>query len=159
MFIAFDADSNLYSNIKTFGGINQNSGFDIKCPYDIQIPAQPDGFPTIIDTKLRVRIMKGDVYIPFCIIPRSSIAHTPLMLANSIGLIDSGYQGHIKLAFRNNSPDPVCLKRGVSLVQIVSPFLSNVTVEIVPSTHEAFSNLTERGVNGFGSTGATLTTS
>ena len=37
--------------------------------------------------------------------PRSSISKTPLMLANSVGIIDSGYRGSIIGAFRNISCD------------------------------------------------------
>ena len=35
--------------------------------------------------------------------PRSSISKTPLLLANNVGIIDSGYRGNIKVAFDNYS--------------------------------------------------------
>ena len=38
---------------------------------------------------------------PYMLMPRSSIAKTPLRLSNSIGLIDAGYRGEIMAAIDN----------------------------------------------------------
>lgn len=86
---------------------------------------------------------------PYYIYPRSSISKTPLMLANHVGIIDSGYRGDLIGAFR-------CLEKeynvesNTRLLQICHPSLCPVYVVIVPENE--LSN-TERGSGGFGSTG------
>ncbi len=48
-------------------------------------------------TGIAVEIPKGYVGLLF---PRSSISQTGLILANSVGVVDSGYRGEIKLRFK-----------------------------------------------------------
>ena len=43
---------------------------------------------------------------------RSSISKTPLRMSNSIGLIDGGYRGELKVYVDNISDDPFELKKG-----------------------------------------------
>ena len=45
---------------------------------------------------IKVAAMKHNVPVPCLLVPRSSISGTPFRLANSIGLIDSGYRGEVK---------------------------------------------------------------
>lgn len=84
--------------------------------------------------------------------PRSSISKTPLMLANSVGIIDSGYRGPIIGAFRNTSSDkePYVVEQNARLLQLCAPDLRPIVVELVD---ESFFETTERGEGGFGSTG------
>ena len=82
--------------------------------------------------------------------PRSSISKTPLMLANSVGIIDSGYRGEIIGAFRNLSSSNYTIEKHSRLLQICAPDLRPIHVELVD---EPFFNTTERGSGGFGSTG------
>lgn len=82
----------------------------------------------------------------YWLVPRSSIARTPLMLANSIGLIDAGYRGDIIGAFKTTADyfaDPL-----TRLLQICAPTLGPIRVEIVDELPES-----SRGLGGFGSTG------
>ena len=89
----------------------------------------------------------------FFVFPRSSISKTPLLLANHTGIIDSGYRGNIKAAFRylpfNDNTSYTAVKHQ-RLLQICHPSLSKIFVKIV-SHNELMS--TERGSGGFGSTG------
>lgn len=83
--------------------------------------------------------------------PRSSISKTPLMLANSAGIIDSGYRGQLIGAFRNiASPQPYTIEKYSRLLQICAPDLRPIYVELVTDN---FFEQTERGSGGFGSTG------
>lgn len=93
---------------------------------------------------------------PFLLFPRSSISNTPLILANSVGLIDAGYRGEIIAAFRCNldrdhqstmNDFKYIAKQGDRLVQIVAPDLKPIRMEIVDELSQ-----TQRGENGFGST-------
>lgn len=83
------------------------------------------------------------------LVPRSSIVKTPLRLANSMGLIDSSYRGTIKAYVDNIKSESFSVKKGESLFQLASPSLRPFTVQVVKELTE-----TERGENGFGSTGA-----
>lgn len=82
--------------------------------------------------------------------PRSSISKTPYRLANSVGIIDSGYRGNLiaKVDLVYNKKHMV--NRGDRLFQICSPDLSPfASVQIVKKLDS-----TVRGDGGFGSTGS-----
>jgi dUTP pyrophosphatase len=79
--------------------------------------------------------------------PRSSISKTPLLMRNSIGLIDSGYVGNIKAPLYNTSSEPFELKRGERYVQLVNSNLDAVSLQLVDKHRD-----TSRGQGGFGST-------
>lgn len=86
--------------------------------------------------------------------PRSSLSKTNLRLANSTGIIDSGYRGHIIGMF--DVIDGDCnVSQYERLVQICAPSLVPILVEIVDSKEE-LGEKTERGDGGFGSTGKTF---
>lgn len=83
------------------------------------------------------------------ILPRSSTGlKTPLRLSNSQGLIDSGYRGEVMLLFDNISDSDFTIKRGDKLAQLEVKPIYRFKAKIVESLDE-----TERGQNGFGSTG------
>ena len=84
----------------------------------------------------------------FMLVPRSSIFRTPLRQANNIGIIDSGYRGHIMVPVDNHSNEDYIIKRGERLFQLVHPSLKPISIEVVEELDE-----TERGSGGFGSTG------
>ena len=80
---------------------------------------------------------------------RSSVSKRGIMLANSVGIIDSGYRGTLKAAFFNTTDNPVTIGKGDRIVQVCMPGLDyNFTVEVANSLEE-----TERGAGGLGSTG------
>ena len=93
----------------------------------------------------------------YCIYPRSSLSKTPLMLANHVGVIDSGYSGYLMGAFRHISSkdETFVIEKGTRLLQICHPGLLPFTVEIVESEKDLFEGAenTQRGSGGFGSTG------
>jgi dUTP pyrophosphatase len=93
-----------------------------------------------------------DQLIPcgYYVYPRSSISKTPLMLANHVGIIDSGYRGSIIAGFRMLSSGDYTVERNSRLVQICHPTLCHIFVILV-GANELSS--TERGAGGFGSTG------
>ena len=85
--------------------------------------------------------------ISYYLYPRSSISKTPLRMANSVGIIDAGYRGYIKVAVDNISNEPYTIKKGQRLFQICSPTLQPLSFELSTSLSE-----TNRGEGGFGST-------
>jgi dUTP pyrophosphatase len=82
--------------------------------------------------------------------PRSSLSKTPLRLANSVGIIDAGYRGHLISVFDATKNVGVC--EYDRLVQICAPGLVPIYVEIVDQ-EELLGETTVRGDGGFGSTG------
>lgn len=93
--------------------------------------------------------------------PRSSLSKTQLRLANATGIIDAGYRGHLIGMFDvvNMQPDftddkeaDYFGKKFDRYLQICAPGLVPILVELVESK-EDLSEETERGGNGFGSTG------
>jgi dUTP pyrophosphatase len=108
------------------------------------------GVTTTID--LGVSCMMTDASgkkISYYVVPRSSISKTPLIMHNSIGIIDSNYTGPIKVAVRNISNNAYFIRKGDRLFQVCDPGLTNITVKVVEQL-----NVTERGDKGFGSSGA-----
>ena len=85
---------------------------------------------------------------PYLLMPRSSIAKTPLRLCNSIGLIDGGYRGEIMAAVDNIKTEDYTVEPNQRLFQLVAMNGAPITFEIV----DELSNST-RGEGGFGSTG------
>lgn len=99
-------------------------------------------------TGIHVEIPKGHVGLLY---PRSSITTTELILANSVGVIDSSYRGEIKLRFKaiaDNKYNVIEYGIGQKIGQlIVMPYPELEWQEV-----EELSN-TDRGDGGFGSSG------
>ena len=83
------------------------------------------------------------------ILPRSGMGHKRgLILGNGVGLIDSDYQGEIKISCWNRSNEPQTINPGDRIAQLV--FLPVLTPSFkLVSTFDA----SKRGQHGFGSTG------
>ena len=136
-----------YSNAIAKGNPKKDSGFDLFVPQDVILPP---GEITLIDMNVRCSVYKNGEPCPYYMYSRSS---TPikygLILANSVGIIDSGYRGPLMASFYNTRSEPVEIKQGTRLVQICMPNLSyDFSVKLVESLDE-----TKRGEGGFGSTG------
>jgi len=93
--------------------------------------------------------------------PRSSLSRTPLRLANSTGIIDAGYRGHLTGMFDVvNLPENLSDSREADFfgrkfdryLQICAPGMVPIIVEIV-DYREQLGEETARGGGGFGSTG------
>jgi dUTP pyrophosphatase len=81
--------------------------------------------------------------------PRSGLAAKyGVTVLNTPGTIDSDYRGEIKIILINHSDEPFSIKRGDRIAQLV---LAPVTRMPVVEVEEL--DTTERGTNGFGSTG------
>lgn len=79
---------------------------------------------------------------------RSGLACHGIVVANSPGTIDSDYRGELKVIINNSSLKDFKLKPGNRFAQLVVSKLPEVEVVEVGEIDE-----TERGDNGFGSTG------
>ncbi len=95
-------------------------------------------------TGLAVEIPEGYVGLLF---PRSSISSTGLILSNSVGVIDSGYRGEIKLRFKH-IPGTADYNVGDRVGQLIIVPYPTIEPEDVTELTES-----ERGEDGFGSSG------
>jgi|TARA_B100001750_G_scaffold173933_1_gene142141 dUTP pyrophosphatase len=103
------------------------------------------GESTLIHLEIACETAEGR---PYLLMPRSSIAKTPLRLSNSIGLIDGGYRGEIMAAVDNIKDKPYTVESGQRLFQLVAMDGSPIHFELVEGLSD-----TTRGEGGFGSTG------
>lgn len=112
------------------------------------ISSKTDEYGNVVyGTGLAIEIPKGYVGLIF---PRSSISKTVLSLCNSVGVIDSGYRGEIMLKYRvaSRQENRFVYSIGERIGQlIIMPYPKVELVEV-----DELSD-TERGENGFGSTG------
>lgn len=118
-----------------------DAGFDLYAPEDAFVRCRSS---EIIDTGVHIEIPKG--YVGFL------KSKSGLNVKNGItgeGVIDAGYTGSIVAKLYNNGYEAVKFKKGQKIIQIV--FLPIPDVELVQA--DSF-EATERGENGFGSSGA-----
>ena len=99
-------------------------------------------------TGLAMELEDGYVGLIF---PRSSISKYHLDMANSVGVIDSGYRGEVKVRFKKTSTNAyeTVYNVGDKICQLIVMPFPKVEIEEVAE----LSN-TERGAGGFGSSGA-----
>jgi dUTP pyrophosphatase len=121
-----------------------DAGLDLAANADLVV--EP-GQRALVPTGLAVAIPPGHAGL---VLPRSGLASRHgLTLANSPGLIDSGYRGEVTVAVVNlDREEPFKIHRGDRVAQlVVVPFAEGAAVE-VPELPES-----DRGAGGFGSTG------
>jgi len=147
-----------------------DAGFDIFVPDDtLTIPGKLNKINFGLKCMAQIFYENGGVSTNtgFYMYPRSSLSGTVLRLANSVGIIDSGYRGPLIGAFdclAMNDPSYLnssslgpstltqyCMKKYDRLTQICAPGLVPIYVILVDSEAELGVE-TMRGERGFGST-------
>lgn len=97
-------------------------------------------------TEIAVEIPEGYVGLLF---PRSSISKTKQILANHVGVVDSGYRGEIKFRFKKLSWDNgEVYNVGDKIGQLIIIPYPTIELEEVSELSETY-----RGDSGFGSSG------
>jgi len=126
-----------------------SAGLDLRANIDSTRIIFP-GHAQLISTGIAIHI--EDPNLAGVILPRSGLGHKKgLILGNSIGLIDSDYQGELKVSCWNRSRDgepPIYINRGDRIAQLVFLPIVQVQFVVVPEFEDS-----SRGVNGFGSSG------
>ena len=85
------------------------------------------------------------------LVPRSGLGiKHGIVLANTVGVIDSDYQGEIGIGIFNRGTVPYTIEPGERICQMMFVPVTQVALETVSE----FSLETERGAGGFGSTGS-----
>jgi dUTP pyrophosphatase len=124
-----------------------DAGFDLYFPGDVTINAKET---KMIDLKIQCEGLSDndDRNVCYTLDPRSSISKTPLRMSNSRGIIDAGYRGNLLVSVDNISDNNYRIKKGQRLFQICGRYLEPIYVQLVEDLSDS-----ERGNNGFGSTG------
>lgn len=157
------------SNLNESNSYDGDSGIDLYTPEEVVFYP---GETKMVDLQIRCQMIDKSTNkdVSYYLYPRSSIAKTPLRLANSVGIIDAGYRGNIiaaltyvpsleilkmvsKGTFEKNLESKnvkFVLSAGTRVVQICSGDLSPIKYEVKKEITQ-----TERGEGGFGSTGGT----
>ena len=121
-------------------GHRTDAGLDIKSPVSKTVPAYGS---TVIDTGVHVELPEGTVGM----LKSKSGMNVNYGIVNE-GVIDVGYTGSIKVKLYNHSDKDYRIKKGDKLTQLVIVECYFPDIEIVDEL-----GATERGDNGFGSTG------
>lgn len=119
-----------------------DSGFDLSIIKEVK----RIGKVVMYDTGIQVCPPKG--YYFDCI-PRSSIIKTGYILANSIGVIDEEYRGNILVPLVKINEEEPDISLPCRIAQLV--LRKRYNIEAIEVTE--FKGISERGSNGFGSSG------
>lgn len=125
---------------------DSDSGFDLYSSDEYTIPAFgrmliPTGISFQIPQDFEIQVR-----------PKSGLAlNHGLTVLNTPGTIDEGYNGEVKVIVFNTNPEPFTITRGMKIAQaVVARCVTGRWVNL--EKVEKLGN-TERGNNGFGSTG------
>ena len=117
-----------------------DAGLDLRSPIDVFVPAKE---AVCIDTAVCVELPKNTVGMVK--------SKSGLNVNNGLqceGVIDVGYTGSIRVKLYNHSSLNYFVRRGDKIAQLVIMPILTPDLEMVDELDE-----TERGANGFGSTG------
>ena len=123
-----------------------SAGLDLRAMLDQPLVLEP-GQTELLPTGLAIHI--ADPGLAAMILPRSGLGHKHgVVLGNLVGLIDSDYQGELKVSCWNRSDKAFTIEPGERIAQMVLVPVLQARLEIV----EEFDN-SARGAGGFGHTG------
>ncbi|MBP5790085.1 MAG: dUTP diphosphatase [Neisseriaceae bacterium] len=123
-----------------------SAGLDMRACIDAPMTLK-SGESALIPTGLAIHL--ADPKMAAVLLPRSGLGHkNGIVLGNLVGLIDSDYQGEVKVSLWNRSNTDF----------VVEPFARIAQMVIIPVIQAAFEVVDEfdesqRGAGGFGSTG------
>ena len=123
-----------------------SAGLDLRVCINepIQIAAQET---VLLPTGLSMYI--ADPHLAAVILPRSGLGHkNGIVLGNLVGLIDSDYQGELKISCWNRGQEHFTVNPGERIAQLVFVPVVQASFEIVDTFSES-----SRGKGGFGSSG------
>jgi dUTP pyrophosphatase len=121
-----------------------DAGLDLRAAEDVELKP---GSRALVPTGVAIALPPGYAGL---VLPRSGRAlKEGLGLANSPGLIDSGYRGELKVVLVNLDFDtPIHVRRGDKVAQLVVQKVEQAVVKVSEELSES-----ERGPGGFGSSG------
>ena len=123
----------------------QSSGMDICAALNDDLVLAP-GRISLVPTGFAMALPDG---FEAQIRPRSGLAvKHGITIINAPGTIDADYRGEVKIALINLGQEPVTLKRGDRIAQMVIQQVCQVRINVVEQLTD-----TDRSAGGFGHTG------
>lgn len=123
-----------------------SAGLDLRACLDAPVTLEPNAWQ-LIGTGIAIHL--ADPAYAAMILPRSGLGHKHgIVLGNLVGLIDSDYQGELKVSAWNRSSTAFVLQPMERLAQLVIVPVIQAQFNVV----ETFTG-SERGEGGYGSTG------
>ena len=130
-------------DIPNYGTIG-SAAVDLLAAIDEDIIINPN---TTVTIPSGIAVNIKDPNYALIMMPRSGAGcKLNITLGNTLGLIDSDYQGEIKMCIRNKTSNEIEIKSGQHICQLMLIKSPMINFKIV----KEFSNETERGENGFG---------
>ena len=126
-------------------GTPGSAGVDLRACLDEPVTLVP-GETILIGTGIAIHLEDPG----FCamILPRSGLGHRGLVLGTLVGLIDSDYQGELKISTWNRGQEPQTIEPGDRIAQmVITPVIQPTLIEV-----DDFES-SSRGEGGFGHTG------
>lgn len=123
-----------------------SAGVDLRACLDEPLDLAP-GACELIGTGIAIHL--GNPGLAAMILPRSGLGHKHgIVLGNLVGLIDSDYQGELKISCWNRGAETFRIEPGERIAQLVVVPVVPVEFKVVESFSES-----DRGAGGFGHTG------
>ena len=124
-----------------------SAGLDLRACLDAPLTLAPNAWQ-LIGTGLAIHL--ADPAYAAMLLPRSGLGHKHgIVLGNLVGLIDSDYQGQLMVSTWNRSPTPYTIEPMERIAQMVVVPVVQAQFRVV----DDFSEASERGAGGYGSTG------
>ena len=123
-----------------------SAGLDLRACLDAPLTLEP-GKSELVPTGIAIHL--ADPGLAAVLLPRSGLGHKHgIVLGNLVGLIDSDYQGEVKVSVWNRGERAYTIQPGDRIAQMVVVPVVQVDFDVV----EEFES-SARGAGGFGSTG------
>ena len=132
-----------YDAIEPSRSYRGSAGYDVYSIDDVTI--EP-GTRTLVATGISIEIPE---YYYIRVAPRSGLSVKGIDVG--AGVIDSSYRGEIKVLLINNSTEKMVIEGGDRIAQLIMERCANPEIDIIEDFDEL--SATERGENGFGSSG------
>jgi len=130
------------------------AGIDLHACIEAPMQLAPQSAAVLIPSGVALHI--GDPQIAGLIVPRSGLGHkSGLVLGNLVGLLDADYTGPLMISVWNRGAQgsaPIVIQPGDRIAQLIFVPVVRPLFRVV----DAFTNDSERGSGGFGSTGHAL---
>ena len=123
-----------------------SAGLDLRACIDVPLTLEP-GKSELVPTGIAIHL--ADPGLAAVLLPRSGLGHKHgIVLGNLVGLIDSDYQGEVKVSVWNRGERAYAIQPGDRIAQMVVVPVVQVDFDIVEDFEAS-----ARGAGGFGSTG------
>lgn len=124
-----------------------SAGIDLRACLEQSMELAP-GDAALVPSGLAIHL--GDPALAAILLPRSGLGHKQgLVLGNLVGLIDSDYQGEVKISCWNRGASVIQIDPGQRIAQMVIVPVVQVNLDVVDRFDP-----TDRGDGGIGHTGS-----